>query len=79
MKSLERALAQHQKLVDQVVKAADQKDKAIRALLRAVSKHDHAAKALTRSQRRIDKLREEDKQARAARKAAKAEPQLIAV
>ena len=80
MTYLERVSAKHQKLVDQVLKAAELKDKAIRALLRATTKHDRAAKAVARSQRRIDKVREDDRVARAARKAAKVagpEPELI--
>jgi exonuclease VII small subunit len=72
---LERALEQHGKLVHDLDTASVQRDKAIRLLLRAVAKHDRTAKALARSQRRIDKAREEEKAARAARKAAKAEPQ----
>ena len=70
---LDRVAANLKAAVDEVTKQRDKRDKAIEALIRAEARYREAAKAVGRKQRLLDKARDEERQAKAARKQAKAE------
>lgn len=71
MNILDRMQAKHKIAVDDVTKKREKRDKAIDMLMRAEVGYRLAVKTVGRSQKRLDKAREEDRQAREARKQAK--------
>lgn len=71
MTILERAQAKHKAVADDVTKLALKRDKALDVLIRAEARYRKAIKGVVRSQKRMDKLREEIKAAKAARAAQK--------
>jgi hypothetical protein len=77
--AFERAMKRHGEAVGHLHKLADRRDKSMRVFIRDVAKHDAAVKAVTRTQRNLDKARIADREAKAARKLAKATQQPIAI
>ena len=75
MNILERMQAKHKSVVDDLTKLKDRRDKALDVLLKAELRHRAAIKAVGRSTKRLDKAREEERQAKLARKQAKSESQ----
>jgi hypothetical protein len=73
MTILDRMLAKHKSFVDDVTKLRDKRDKALELLIKAEARYRKSVKAVSRSQKRLDKTREEERQAKIARKQAKEE------
>ena len=70
---LDRVAANLKAAIDEVTKQRDKRDKAIEVLIRTEARYREAVKVVGRKQRLLDKARDEEREAKAARKQAKAE------
>jgi hypothetical protein len=73
VKAIDRMQAKHIDTLNAVAKTRDKRDQAIQTLIKAELRHREEVKAVSRSQKRMDKAREEEREAKAARKQAKAQ------
>jgi hypothetical protein len=73
MNTLQRVEARHKSVIDDLTKLRAKRDKALDVLIRAETRYRQAVKAVARSGKRMDRAREEERQAKIARKQAKAQ------